>query len=76
MGDLRINIEKALANTEIKIPIIDCLSTPVTVYSNEDSFIDSENTANSKFISDYYDSYTSIDEVRLNHLTIRGRTVF
>ena len=52
MGDQRINIEKALANTEISIPIINCLSTPVTVHSNDYSFNNSEATTNSKVISD------------------------
>ena len=57
MGDKKVNIEKALANTEMEIPIINCLSTPVKVHSNDCSFNNSDDTTYSKVITKHNDSH-------------------
>ena len=53
----------------MEFPIIFYLSTPVKVPSNGDSFNDSNDTANTKVISEQDGSYIAKnDEVTLNNL--------
>ena len=56
-----------LSKTEIVF--INYLSAPVKVHSNDDSFNNSNSTANTKFMSKHNGSYIAkIDEVTLNNL--------
>ena len=77
MEDIRLNVDDALANIEIEIPIITCLSTPSKSQCNDNNFNDFNGSTNSKVVSQHNDCHIEkiesyikekFDEVTINHL--------
>ena len=75
--DITLNIDDALANIEIEIPIINYLSTPSKSHCNDHNFNDFNGSTNSKVVFKHNDSYIEkiesyvkekFDQVVLNHL--------
>ena len=72
--DIRLNVDDALANIGMKIPIINYLSTPSKSQCNDNGF---NGSTNSKVVSQRNNSHTEkiennmkekFDEVAVNHL--------
>ena len=51
MEDIRLNIDDALANMEIEIPIVNYLSTLSKSQCNDNNFNDFNGSTNSKVVS-------------------------
>ena len=77
MEDIRLNVDNALANIEMEIPIINCLSTPSKSQCNDNNFNVFNGSTNSKVVSQHNDSHIEkiesyikekFDEVATNHL--------
>ena len=77
MEDARLNVDNALANIEMKMPIINCLSTPSKSQCNDNNFNVFNGSTNSKVFSQHNDSHIGkiesyikekFDEVTTNHL--------
>ena len=58
MEDIRLNVDDALANIEIEIPIITGLSTPSKSQCNDNNFNDFNGSTNWKVVSQHNDSHT------------------
>ena len=58
MEDIRLNVDDALANIEIEIPIITCLSAPSKSQCNDNNFNDFNGSTNSKVVSQHSGSHT------------------
>ena len=75
MEDIRLNVDDALANVEVEIPMINCLSTPSKSQCNDNNFNDFNGSTNSKVVSQHNDSHTEkiesyIKVVAINHLKL------
>ena len=77
MEDIKLNVDNALANIEMEIPIINCLSTSSKSQCNDNNFNVLEGSTNSTVISQHNDSHIGkiesyikekFDEVVTNHL--------
>ena len=77
MEDIRLNVDNTLANIEMEIPIINCLSTPSKSQCNDNNFNVFNGSTNSKVVFQHNDSHKEkiesyieekIDEVAANHL--------
>ena len=74
MEDIRLNVDDALANVEVEIPMINCLSTPSKSQCNDNNFNDFNGLTNPKVVSQHNDSHIEsyikekFDEVATNHL--------
>ena len=77
MEDIRSNVDIALANIDMEIPIINCLSTPSKLQCNDNNFNVFNGSTNSKVVFQHNDSHKEkiesyieekIDEVAANHL--------
>ena len=77
MEDISLNVDDALANIEMEIPIITCLSTPSNWQCNDNNFNDFNGLTNSKVVSQHNDSHIEriescikekFDQVAINHL--------
>ena len=77
MEDIRLNVDNTLANIEMEIPIINCLSTPSKSQCNDNNFNYFNGSTNSKVVSHHNDSHIEkiesyikekFDEVATNHL--------
>ena len=47
MEDIKLNVDGALTNLEVEMPIISCLSTPSKSQCNDQNFNDFNSSANS-----------------------------
>ena len=75
MEDIRLNVDDALANVEVEILMINCLSTPSKSQCNDNSFNDFNGSTNSKVVSQHNDSHIEkiesyIKVVAINHLKL------
>ena len=77
MEDISLNVDDALANIEMEMPKINCLSTPLKSQCNDSSFNDFNGSTNSKVVSQHNDCHIEkiesyikekFDEVTINHL--------
>ena len=77
MEDIRLNVDDALANKNMEIPITNCLSTPSKSQCNDNNFNYFNDSTNSKVVSQHNDSHIEkietyikekIDEVAINYL--------
>ena len=77
MEDIRLNVDNTLANIEMEIPIINCLSTPSKSQYNDNNFNVFNGSTNAKIVSQHNDSHIEkiesyfkekFDEVATNHL--------
>ena len=77
MEDISLNVNDALANIEMEMPKINCLSTPLKSQCNDSSFNDFNGSTNSKVVSQHNDCHIEkiescikekVDEVAMNNL--------
>ena len=77
MEDISLNVNDALANIEMEMPKINCLSTPSKSQCNDSSFNDFNCSTNSKVVSQHNDCHIEkiesylkekFDEVNISHL--------
>ena len=77
MEDIRWNVDNALANIEMEIPIMNCLSTPWKSQCNDNNFNVFNGSTNVKVNSQHNDSHIEktencikekFDEIAINHL--------
>ena len=77
MEAISLNVDDALADIEMDIPVITCLSTPSNWQWNYNNFNDFNGSANSKVVSQHNDCHIEkiescikekVDEVAMNNL--------